>query len=416
MTNDTVDNGGDGAGQPRVETLAVHAGRFPQVLNAPVAPPLYQASSYSFTDLAEVEEIYAGTRPGAVYGRYGAPNGVHFASAMAALEGAEEAIGAASGMAAIAAVLTVLTAPNDPIVHAEALYGGTASLLENDFQQRGNRLVSFDPTDPAALAAALQRHPSPVVYVEALSNPLMRVADLPALADVAHAHDAALVVDATFATPALLRPLGLGTDVVVHSVGKYLGGHGDVGAGVAAGRAAFIHRVRDYLVRTGATIPHFEAWLALRGLRTLALRMERIAANAVAVAAFLAEADEVARVHHPSRPDHPEHALARRLYPAGAGGIVAFDLAGGRPAVDAFLAGLETVAIVHSLGDVATTISYSAVSSHRSLDPARRRALGITDGTLRLSVGIEDARDLIADLARALAGVRSSAPASGSSV
>jgi cystathionine beta-lyase/cystathionine gamma-synthase len=400
----------------RVDTLAVHAGRFPTILNAPVSPPLFQAAAYTFEDLDEVEAVYAGNRPGAIYGRYGGPNGTHFGGAVAALEGAEEGVGAASGMAAINAILMTLTAPADPIVHAQALYGGSASLLENDFQQRGNRLVPFDPTDPTTLAEALQHEAAPVVYVEALANPLMRVADIPGLADVAHAHDALLIVDATFATPALLRPLALGADVVVHSVGKYLGGHGDVGAGVLAGRRAIVEPIREYLVRTGATIPHFEAWLALRGLRTLALRMERITANADAIAAFLADADGVVRVHHPSRPDHPEHALARRLFPRGTGGIVAFDLDGGRETVDAFLRGLETIAIVHSLGDVATTISYSAASSHRSLGQARRNALGITEGTLRLSCGIEDVRDIMTDLARALAGVRAPVPASRPSV
>ena len=413
MTHDTVDNDGGGDTSPHMDTLAVHAGRFPTVLNAPSSPPLFQASSYEFDDLEEVEAIYGGTRPGAIYGRYGGPNAVHFAGAMAALEGAEDAVGAASGMAAIGAALATASAPGEPIVHADALYGGTATLLENDFQQRGNRLVSFDPTDPDALAEVLQRHRARVVYVEALSNPLMRVADLPGLADVAHHHDAVLIVDATFATPALLRPLALGADLVLHSVGKYLGGHGDVGAGVVAGRGALIEPIRRYLVRNGATIPHFEAWLALRGLRTLALRMERISANASAIAAYLAQADGVLRVHHPSRTEHPEHALARRLYPRGTGGIVAFDLDGGRSAVDAFLRGLETIAIVHSLGEVATTISYSAASSHRPLAPEARRALGITDGTLRLSCGIEDVRDLLTDLARAFAGVPSSAPASG---
>lgn len=408
-----MDNGGS---SPRIDTLAVHAGRLPAILNEPSSPPLFQASAYTFEDLDEVEAVYAGTRPGAIYGRYGAPNGAHFASAIAALEGAEEAFGASSGMAAIGAILTTLTAPGDPIVHAEALYGGTASLLENDYQQRGNRLVPFDPTDPETLAAALRRHPTRLVYVEALSNPLMRVADLPRLAEIAHANGAVLAVDATFATPILLKPLAFGADLVVHSVGKYLGGHGDVGAGVVAGRSELIGPIHQFLVRTGATIPHFEAWLALRGLRTLALRMERVARNAEAVAAFLAEAEGVTKVHHPSRPDHPEHALARRLYPRGAGGIVAFDLAGGRRAVDALLRGLETIAIVHSLGDVATTISYSAASSHRSLTPAQRHALGITDGTVRLSCGIENPHDLLTDLTHALAGVRSALHASESSV
>jgi cystathionine beta-lyase/cystathionine gamma-synthase len=197
-----------------------------------------------------------------------------------------------------------------------------------------------------------------------------------------------------------VQPLALGADIVVHSVGKYIGGHGDVGAGVLSGAAERVTAARDYLVRSGATIAHFEAWLALRGLRTLALRMERHSANARAVAGFLADSPAVGAVYHPSLPTHPQHELARRLYPAGTGGIVAFDLRGDREAVDAFLRGLETIAIVHSLGEVATTISYPAAASQRSIPEHERRALGVGDGTLRISVGIEHPADIIADLAR----------------
>ncbi len=234
--------------------------------------------------------------------------------------------------------------------------------------------------------------------MEALTNPRVRVADLPVLAALARRAGARLVVDATFASPALIAPCSLGADLVVHSVGKYIGGHGDVGAGVLSGRLELVQRARAYLVRTGATIPHFEAWLALRGLRTLALRMERHSRNAAAVAAFLEGCGRVRHVAHPSLASHPEHALAARLYPGGTGGIVSFAIDGGEREVDAFLRGLRTVAIVHSLGEVATTIGYPAVSSHRPFSRAQRHALGIDDGTLRLSVGIEHERDIIADL------------------
>jgi methionine-gamma-lyase len=244
-----------------------------------------------------------------------------------------------------------------------------------------------------------------VLYVEALTNPLMNVADLPTLAKLAHVVGALLIVDATFATPVLCRPIEHGADLVAHSVGKYFGGHGDVGAGVVAGRRDAVEAIRAHLVRTGATIPHFEAWLALRGLRTLALRMERHSDNALAVASYLQTVDAVAQVHHPSAREGPQRELAGRLYPRGCGGIVAFDLAGGQPAVDAFLRGLDTIAIVHSLGEVATTISYPAVSSHRPLGAEARRALGVGDGTLRLSVGIEHPDDIVADLGRAFAGL-----------
>ncbi|GAC1543881.1 MAG: O-succinylhomoserine sulfhydrylase [Candidatus Velthaea sp.] len=398
------------------DTLAVHAGRFPQIENRPSSPPLYQASSYEFEDLDDVEAIYDGTRPGAIYGRYGGPNAHHFESAVADLEGAEAAVGASSGMAAIGAALFVTLPPGVPVMCATDLYGGTLALLENDFQQRGHDRVYVDATDPAAVEAAFREHPAPVLYIESLSNPLMNVADIPMLARIAHSSGALLIVDATFATPALARPLAMGADLVLHSVGKYLGGHGDVGAGVVSGSRALIDRLRQWLVRNGATIPHFEAWLALRGMRTLGLRMARHSANAAIVAARLQEIEGVLRVHHPSLPSHPQHALAQRLYPLGTGGIVSFDLAGGRDAVATFVKELRTIALVHSLGEIATTMSYSAASSHRSLDPAARAKLGVTDSTLRLSCGIEDAPDIMSDLMRGFAGLSPSIPASEISV
>jgi cystathionine gamma-synthase len=386
-----------------VDTRAVHAGTLPAPGNTPSAPPLYQASSYEFADLDDVEAIYAGDRPGAIYGRYGGPNGAHFESAVAELEHAEAAVGAASGMAAINAVLAASIEPGAAIVTAADLYGGTLALLENDYQQRGNRRIAVDIGDPAAVDAALAQSRSRVLYVEALSNPLVAVADIARLAAVAHARGAILIVDATFASPALIRPLDHGADFVVHSVGKYLGGHGDVGAGVVAGTLQRCAAVRAWLIRNGATIPHFEAWLALRGMRTLALRMTRHSANARTVAAFLATVSAVSRVYHPSLPGHPQHALARALYPHGTGGILAFDLAGDRTAVEVFVRALSLIAIVHSLGEVASTISYSARSSHRSLTAAERQRQGVGETTLRLSCGIEDAPDIIADLRAAFA-------------
>jgi cystathionine beta-lyase/cystathionine gamma-synthase len=384
------------------DTAAVHAGRLVVPLNPASSPPLFQASSYEFEDLDEVEDIYAGRRTGSIYGRYGGPNALQFEAAMAELEGAEAAAGSAAGMSAIDAALRTNLRPGDAVVATREIYGGTHTLLENDYREAGIRVVYVDQQDPEAVAAALERERPQVVYVEALTNPLVHVADLPELARATHAAGAILVVDATFATPVLVRPLAHGADLVVHSVGKYLGGHGDVGAGVLAGRAGLVSAARAYLVRRGAGMPHFEAWLALRGLRTLALRMERHSANAAAVAAALAADPRVAAVRHPSLPGHPQHAAAARLYPRGMGGILAFDLPGGRAAVDAFFRRLRTIAIVHSLGEVATTISYPAASSHRMLPAGDRRALGVGDGTVRVSCGIERASDIVADLVQAL--------------
>jgi cystathionine beta-lyase/cystathionine gamma-synthase len=412
----TVDNSEKSPQNRASDTLAVHAGTFSVPENRPSSPALFQASSYEFDDLEQMEAIYGGDRAGAIYGRYGGPNAHHFESAIAELEGADAAVGAASGMAAIGAALSTTLTPGAPVICATELYGGTVALLENDFQERGHLRVAVDITDVEAVDSAFRASPSPVLYIECLSNPLMHVADIPALAKVAHAHGAIVIVDATFASPALARPLAMGADLVLHSVGKYLGGHGDVGAGVVAGGRDHCDRIRTFLVRNGATIPHFEAWLALRGVRTLGLRMARHSANAMAVAEYLSTAGAVATVHHPSRPDHPQHALAAQLYPEGTGGIVAFDLRGGRAEVAAFVGALETIAIVHSLGEVASTISYSAASSHRPLDPAERTRLGVTDATLRLSCGIEDGRDIIADLARAFAGLSAQVPATKVSV
>jgi len=389
-----------------LDTAAVHAGTPSMPANAASSPPLFQSSSYVFADLDEVEAIYSGDRAGAIYGRYGGPNARLFESAMAELEGAEASVAAAAGMAAIDAALATNVRSGEAVVATEEIYGGTFTLLEKDYQERGVRVVYVDQHDASAVRRTLARERPRVLYLEALTNPLMHVADLPLLVGLAREAGAVTIVDATFATPLLVRPCSVGADLVVHSVGKYIGGHGDVGAGVLSGPSALVEPARRYLVRTGATIPHFEAWLALRGMRTLALRMARHSSNARAVAAYLASQPRVERVHHPSLAGHPQHELAARLYPEGTGGIVAFDLSGGRPAVDRFLRGLRTVAIVHSLGEVATTISYPAVSSHRSLPAATRAALGVGEGTLRLSAGIEDPADIIADLAAAFAGLQ----------
>ena len=261
-----------------IETAAVRAGAFAVPVNAASSPPLFQASSYEFDDLEDVGAIYSGDRPGRIYGRYGGPNGAQFEAAIAELEGAEAAVGSAAGMSAIAAAVGVCAGRTGPILATREIYGGTYDLFENDFKQRGFSIEYVDQADLGAVRSALERLEPRVLYLEALTNPLVRVADLPALAALGHAAGAKVVVDATFASPALIRPLDHGVDLVVHSVGKYLGGHADVGAGILAGSAELVGLARATLVRGGATIPHFEAWLALRGFRqTLARSRPRSA-------------------------------------------------------------------------------------------------------------------------------------------
>jgi cystathionine beta-lyase/cystathionine gamma-synthase len=397
-----VDKSGFSSENVHVDTAAVHAGELVLPENPASSPPLFAASSYAFRDLDEMEAIYAERIPGAVYGRYGGPNTRQFSSAIAQLEGAEDAVATASGMAAIDAAWGPHAGAGDRIVASTELYGGAYDLLEKDYRQRGVEVVFVAQGDLAALESAALGGPTKIVHVETLTNPLVRVTDLEAVARIARRAGAIACVDATFTTPILGRPLELGVDLVLHSVGKYIGGHADVGAGVLAGRAELIEASRGWVIRRGSPISHFDAWLALRGLRTLALRMARHTENAAAVAAFLAGRDEIAAVHHPSLPSHPGHALAARLYPRGTGGMLAFEVRGGSAPVERFLRALRRTAIVHSLGEVATTISYSVRSSHRSLSEAQRAVLGVGYGTLRLSCGIEDARDIIADIGAAL--------------
>lgn len=398
-----VDNGRSSDSESvAVDTAAVHAGRFQTPINRSSSPPLYAASAYAFRDLDEMEAIYAGEQSGAIYGRYGGPNGVQFAAAIAELEGAEAAIATASGMAAIDAAWGPFIAAGDRIVASTELYGGSYDLLEKDYRQRGVEVVFVPQGDLEALRRAVGARPTRIVHVETLTNPLINVTDLEAVTQTAHAAGAICTVDATFTTPILGRPLEFGVDLVLHSVGKYIGGHADVGCGILAGRRELIAPAQAWVIRRGAPIAHFDAWLALRGLRTLALRMARHSENATAVAAFLSGRDEITAVYHPSLPAHPQHELARHLYPRGTGGMLAFDLRGGEQSVARFLRALRRIQIVHSLGEVATTISYSIRSSHRMLTAEQRKALGVGEGTLRLSCGIEDARDIIADLEKAL--------------
>jgi cystathionine beta-lyase/cystathionine gamma-synthase len=405
-----VDNGRSSDDQSaHIDTAAVHAGALSVPSNPASAPPLFAASSYVFRDLDEMEAIYDGSLQGAIYGRYGGPNGLQFASAMAELEGAEAAVATASGMAAIDAAWGPLVAPGDRIVASMELYGGSYDLLEKDYRQKGVDVVFVPQGDLEAIRAAVLERAPKIVHVETLTNPLIHVTDLHAVANLAHAAGAVCTVDATFTTPILGRPLEQGADVVIHSVGKYIGGHADVGCGVLAGRRDLIAGAQAWVIRRGAPVSHFDAWLALRGLRTLALRMARHSENARSVAAMLAQRPEVAAVYHPSLPSHPQHEMTGKLYPRGTGGMLAFDLRGGAQAVRAFMRALRRIKIVHSLGEVATTISYSVRSSHRVLSEAQRKALGVGEGTLRLSCGIEDARDIVADLEKALASAGSGA-------
>lgn len=387
-----------------LSTLSVHgAGAAEERVfpSSPTAPPIHQTSVYTFPDLASLDAVQDGTAQGYIYARYGLPNHTALGRAVAALEGGEAALACASGMGAIAAALLAALSGRGKVAAAREVYGGTYGLLE-ELGRFGVQTTWVDAGNPAEVEAALKEG-CRLLLVETISNPLVKVADLPALAAAAHRAGAFLLVDNTFATPCLCRPLRYGADAVVHSVTKFLGGHSDLTAGVLVGTASFIREARRVAMRFGPTLGPHDAWLAVRGMKTLSLRMARSCENALALAAFLAEHPKVAAVHYPGLPSDAGHPLARRLLAGGFGGMLAFELRGGLEAADALVKALRLIALVPSLGGVATTLSHPVKTSHRSLSVAERERLGVRDGLLRLSVGIEDAPDLTADLAQGLA-------------
>jgi cystathionine gamma-synthase/methionine-gamma-lyase len=396
-----------------IYTQAVHAGeRRPRPDFTPVSTPIYPSVGYLYDDMEDLDGVFGGERAGYVYPRYGSPTVSALEEAVAILEGAEDAVAFASGMGAVhAALMGAGLRAGTAVVAAGDLYGATYALLERTFTSLGVRVRFVDITDLEQVARAIAHEEPVAVLCEIISNPLMKVADVPALAEMAHGSGAVLIVDNTFATPYLFRPLEVGADYALHSATKYLGGHGDVMAGLVACSAERGLDLRERQKLLGANLGPQEAWLTLRGLKTLALRMRQHCANAQTVAQWLADQPAVARIHYPGLPDHPQHRLAARLFDGqGFGGMLSFDLAGADQAqVFRFMEALELVLPATTLGDVYSLTLYPAHSSHRQVGAAVRAELGIGDGLVRLSVGIEEAGDIIADLAQALQRVGDSA-------
>lgn len=387
----------------RLETLAAHAGEGPvPPTTRPVSMPIYQTSVFAFPDLETVEEVYNGRSPAYLYSRMAHPNARALEEAYAALEGAEDAMATASGMAAIFAVFFSLLSPGDHLICSRELYGGTYSLLAEHLDRWGIATDYVDTTDLGAVEAAI-RPETRMIFVEAITNPTVQVADLPALSRLAFRRGLWLVVDNTFATPYLLRPLEHGADLVVISATKFLGGHSDLTGGLVAGSRALIDRIRRCHVVTGATPDPFAAWLCLRGMKTLHLRLERQSQNALALAWFLSRHPWVEAVHYPGLPSHPQSELARRLLPRGAGGILSFAVRGDEEAAGRVIRSLRLASLVPSLGDVTTTVSHPASTSHRTLPPETRAQLGITPNLIRVSVGTEAVEEILADFEAALA-------------
>ncbi|MCL7452540.1 MAG: PLP-dependent aspartate aminotransferase family protein [Anaerolineae bacterium] len=388
-------------------TRAVHAGERSAAPDfTPVSTPVHFSVGYIYQDMRDLDAIFGGQRAGYVYPRYGSPTVHAFEAAMAALEGAGDAVAFASGMGAVhAALLGGGVRAGTAVVAAADVYGATYALLERTMAELGVRTRFVDIADLDEVAAAVEEVQPAALLCEIISNPLMKVADVPALVEIAHQAGATLIVDNTFASPYLFCPLEHGADYVVHSATKYLAGHGDVMAGVVACSAERGLDLRERQKLLGANLGPQEAWLALRGLKTLPLRMRQHCVNAQAVAQWLAGQPAIARVNYPGLEAHPQHAVAQRLFgDRGSGGMLSFELAGaGQAEVFRFMEALELVLPATTLGDVYSLTLYPAHSSHRQVAPEVRAALGISEGLVRLSAGIEDAQDIIADLEQALA-------------
>ncbi len=384
-------------------TEATHAGEIAERRGSyPVAQPIYQTTVYGFKSLEDLEKVNEHPADGWFYYRYESPNSAAFDHAMAALEGAEAATTAGSGMGAIFAALSGALKAGDHIIADEKIYGGTFSLLVDQLPKFGIETTFVDVTDELAVRAA-RRPTSRILYFETITNPLLHVTDLEGLARLARDLELLSFVDATFSTPVICRPVEWGIDIVMHATTKYIGGHSDALGGIVAGRQELVAAAKLAGKLMGLTQSPFDAWLNVRSLKTLPVRMAAHSKNAQILAEWLEKQPAVRRVLYPGLASHPQHALARKYMPDGQfGGMLSFELDGGRPAVSKFIRSLHDIPLVPSLADVTTTISYPTSTSHRMLSPSQRLAVGVTDDLLRLSVGIEQVEDLIEDIEQAL--------------
>lgn len=380
-------------------TIAVHADRGVHPSRA-VARPIYQTATFGAEDGEQFAQVAVERRGHDFYTRYGNPNHAQVAAVVAELENAEAAMVTASGMAALTTAVLALVSAGDHVIGQKSTYGGTASVLMNLLPRLGVETTLVDQTDIRAFEQALTPR-TRLILVESPSNPLLQITDLRAVADLARAHDVLTVADNTFATPVNQQPIAFGIDLVWHSATKYLNGHSDVSAGVLAGPAEYLDRIWDTGVLTGAVLGPIDAWLLLRGLRTLPLRMERHNANGQAIAEALADHPAVVHVHYPGLATHPQHKLAVDQL-TGFGGVLALELAGGFEAADAFLGRLRYARRSASLGGIESLAVHPASMWRGMLSDDQIAASGVPLGLVRLAAGTEDTADLVADVLNAV--------------
>lgn len=382
-------------------TKAIHAGQKPCPVTGAHVTPIYQTSTFVFKDVDQGARRFAGEEEGYIYTRLGNPTISELEKKVAVLEGGEEAIATASGMAAISTALVTLLKKGDHIVAGDALYGCTHSFISEILPQYGIEVTMVDTSKLENIENAMKPN-TKVVYVETPANPTMKLVDLKGASEIAHKHGAYIITDNTFMSPYLQRPIEHGVDVVVHSATKYLGGHGDLLAGLIVGPKELLDPMRiPYLKDFGGILSPFDAWLLMRGIKTLGVRMDRHCANAQKVAEYLENHPLVDKVYYPGLPSHPQYELAKRQMD-GFGGMITFELKGGLEAGKVLMNSVKMITLAVSLGCVDSLIQHPASMTHSPVPREERLKAGITDGQVRLSVGIEDVEDIIADLDQAL--------------
>lgn len=403
MTDDwdagRLDSDLDGVG---FDTLAVRAGqrRGPEGEHG---EPLFFTSSYVFRTAADAAARFGGEVPGNVYSRYTNPTVRTFEERFAALEGAEQAVATASGMAAILAIVMSLCSAGDHVLVSQSVFGSTISLFEKYLKRFGVQVDYVPLAELSGWARAFKAN-TKLVFVESPSNPLAELVDIAALSELAHQHQALLVVDNCFCTPVLQQPLKLGADIVMHSATKFIDGQGRCLGGVVAGRSEQMKEVVGFLRTAGPTLSPFNAWIFLKGLETLSVRMRAHCASALELAQWLERQEGIEKVHYSGLSSHPQHELAKRQQKAF-GAVVSFEVKGGKEGAWRFIDATRLLSITANLGDTKSTITHPATTSHGRLTPAERAAAGIRDSLIRVAVGLEDVADLQADLARGLAAL-----------
>ena len=366
-------------------------------------PPLFQTVNFDYKNATEGMDIFSGEKEGYIYSRYGNPTIDLVAKTVAQLEGAEAGITASSGMAAISNTLLALLKPGDRILSSRAIYGGTSGFFQDHLSPLGIKTDFVDMSNIDAVKAAITKN-TKVLFTEVLGNPNLVLANLAALSPIAKQCNLYFIVVSTFTPPPIIQPINYGADVIVHSATKYMGGHGDLIGGVTVSSKEIIEKIAETTKMFGGSLAPFNGWLILRGIKTIALRMERHCRNALHIAQFLNQHPKVDHVYYPGLDNHPEHQLAKSQL-NGFGGMISFEVKGGLEAGKKVMDNVQVCNFTVSLGEIDTLIMHPASTSHKSLTPEERKEIGVSDGLVRLSVGLEDVNDLVNDLDQALAQV-----------